>query len=284
VNEHQKRLRFREILEGDQGVLAPSVPEPLLARLTQDCGFQLVHIAGNGMHRTMFLPDEGMVTMTEMADRGRVVSEVLDIPLLLDAETGYGGSGQTARAVRLWERAGVAGMRLEDGLEGQSGINRTGESGITPVDLMCDKIKAAVDARTDEAFVLTIRCDGRLSETLEQVHDRCEQYRQAGADAVGLGPGTRDDIIWFGQHMRGPLIVGWTRGSGVTNAHDLFGFGYRVALMPSNVHLAALAGAREFLLELARTGSFEHLASMTGMGDVLRWYSDVGFRTPKPFA
>src|SRR5436189_5728493 len=119
-----------------------------------------MHIAGNGMHRMMFLADEGLVTMTEMADRGRAVSEVLDIPLLLDAETGYGGPVQTARATRLFERAGVSGMRIEDGLEGQSGINRTGESGITPIEQICDKIKAAVDARNDEGFVITIRCDG----------------------------------------------------------------------------------------------------------------------------
>ena len=283
MNERDKRRRFHEILGGNHRVLAPSMPEPLLARLVQDCGYQLMHIAGNGMHRSLLLADESLVTMTEMAERARAVAEALDIPVMVDAETGYGGPPQAARAIRLFERAGAAGLRLEDGLFGKSGINRAKENGITPIQEMCEKIKAAADARVDESFVIAIRCDGRPGESLQQIQERCTAYRDAGADVVGLGPGTKEDLAWFGVHIPQPLMASWTASTGLKNVNELFDYGYRVALMPSNVHLAALAGARAFLLDLARTGTTDSLAGVRGMDQVRRWYGAIGFRTPEPF-
>ena len=157
--------------------MAPSAPDPMFARLIQDCGYKLFHLAGNGMHRSLVLPDCSMVTMTEMAHRAGTIAEVLDIPMLVDGETGYGGPLQTARAVRDFERAGVAGIRFEDSMFGQNGIDDVRPP--VPVVEMADKIKAAADARTDKALVLVVRCDARAVESRDQVLQRIGAYVEA---------------------------------------------------------------------------------------------------------
>src|SRR5687767_14267806 len=199
----------------------------MFARLVQDCGYQLLHLAGNGMHRSMMLADESLVTMTEMAERGGAIAEVLDVPLMVDGETGYGGPTQTARATRLFEKAGAAGTRLEDSLFGFNGIHRMGVDGITPVQDMCDKIKAVVDTRTDQDFVLVIRCDVLPMESLEQMRDRFAAYREAGADAVGVTVREKSDLVWVGANVPKPLVNPWPR-AGVSNANDMFAYGYQI--------------------------------------------------------
>ncbi len=251
MDDHAKRLCFREILNGRAGVIAPSAPDPMFARLVQDCGYKLFHLAGNGMHRSLVLPDCSMVTMTEMTQRAGTIAEVLDIPLLVDGETGYGGPLQTARAVRAFERAGVAGIRFEDSNFGENGID-----GVHPpvsVSDMVDKIKAAVDARTDSVLVLAVRCDARTNETREQVVDRIGAYVDAGTDAIGLHLTDAEDHKWFGTAASVPLINPWPR-AGIDTMAEFFALGYKVALVTSSVSMAALAAARTMLLELKNSG------------------------------
>jgi 2-methylisocitrate lyase-like PEP mutase family enzyme len=282
MDDHSKRLRFREILNSTEGVAAPSAPDPMFARLIQDCGFKLFHLAGNGMHRSLMLPDCSMVTMTEMAERSGTIAEVLDIPMLVDGETGYGGPLQTARATRAFERAGVAGIRFEDSLFGHNGIDA--ERPVVSVAEMVDKIKAAVDARTDSALVLAVRCDARQHESREQVLERVAAYIDAGTDAIGLHLTDLEDHKWFGGATAAPLINPWPR-AGLNTLSDFFTLGYKVALVTSSVSMAALAAARSMLLELRNTGrSDEYFAAVAGFDEVRRWYRDLGFRPTKPFA
>jgi 2-methylisocitrate lyase-like PEP mutase family enzyme len=281
MDDHAKRLCFREILNAPVGVIAPSAPDPMFARLVQDCGYKLFHLAGNGMHRSLVLPDCSMVTMTEMTHRAGTIAEVLDIPVLVDGETGYGGPLQTARAVRAFERAGVAGIRFEDSNFGENGID-----GVRPpvsVSDMVDKIKAAVDARTDSALVLVVRCDARATETREQVVDRIGAYVDAGTDAIGLHLTDAEDHKWFGAAAAAPLMNPWPR-AGIDTMAEFFALGYKVALVTSSVSMAALAAARTMLLELKNSGRQDnYFAGAPGFDEVRRWYRDLGFRPTKPF-
>ena len=281
MDDHAKRLCFREILHAPGGVMAPSAPDPMFARLIQDCGYKLFHLAGNGMHRSLVLPDCSMVTMNEMADRAGTIAQVLDIPALVDGETGYGGPLQIARAVRAFERAGVAGIRFEDSRFGQNGID--GVRPPVPVSEFVDMIKAAADARADSALVLVVRCDARAVETREQVLERIGAYVDAGSDAIGVHLTDAEDHKWFGAAQPAPLINPWPR-AGIDTMSEFFALGYKVALVTSSVSMAALAAARTMLLELKNAGRQDnYFASAPGFDEVLRWYRDLGFRPTKPF-
>jgi 2-methylisocitrate lyase-like PEP mutase family enzyme len=281
MDDHAKRLSFREMLTGPVGIIAPSAPDPMFARLIQDCGYRLFHLAGNGMHRSLILPDCSMVSMTEMAQRAGTIAEVLDIPVLVDGETGYGGPLQTARAVRAFERAGVAGIRFEDSRFGENGIDAVRPP--VSVSEMVDKIKAAADARSDSALVLVLRCDARAVETREQVLDRIKAYVDAGIDAIGVHLTNAEDHKWFGSATPAPLINPWPR-AGINTMSEFFALGYKVALVTSSVSMAALAAARTMLLELKNSGCQDnYFAGAPGFDEVRQWYRDLGFRTTKPF-
>jgi 2-methylisocitrate lyase-like PEP mutase family enzyme len=281
MDDHDKRLRFRELLRGPGGVAAPSAPDPMFARLIQDCGYQLFHLAGNGTHRSLLLPDCSMVSMTEMVQRAGTIADVLSIPMLVDGETGYGGTLQTARAVRGFERAGVAGIRFEDSIFGQNGIDA--ERPPLPVSEMADKIKAAADARVDTALVLAVRCDARAVETREQVLERIAAYVEAGSDAIGVHLKSAEDHKWFGASLSVPLMNPWPR-AGIDTLSEFFGLGYKVALVTSSVSLAALAAARTMLLTLKESGQQDdYFAAVPRLDDVQRWYRDLGFRPTKSF-
>jgi methylisocitrate lyase len=222
-----------------------------------------------------------MVTMTEMAQRAGTIAEALDIPVLVDGETGYGGPLQTGRAVRAFERAGVAGIRFEDSMFGQNGID-----GVRPpvsVSEMVDKIKAATDARDDSSLVLVVRCDARASEDREQVLERIGAYVQAGVDGIGVHLEEAEDHKWFGARAPVPLINPWPR-AGINTMSEFFALGYKVALVTSSVSMSALAAARTMLLELKNTGCQDnYFATVSSFDEVRRWYRDLGFRPTKPF-
>jgi 2-methylisocitrate lyase-like PEP mutase family enzyme len=282
MNDHAKRLCFREILKSPDGTIAPSAPDPMFARLIQDCGFKLFHLAGNGMHRSLLLPDSSMVTMNEMAERAGTIAQILDIPMLVDGETGYGGPLQTARAVRAFERAGVAGIRVEDSVFGQNGIDALRP--VVPVAEMVDKIKAAADARADEALVLAVRCDARAMESREQVLKRIRAYIEAGVDAIGVHVRDVEEHQWFGASVPAPLMNPWPR-AGINAMAGFFAMGYKIALVTSSVSMAALAAARTMLLELKKSGCQDgYFDKIEGFDEIRAWYRDLGFRPTKPFA
>lgn len=283
MNDHDKRLRFRDILASPGGSVAPSAPDPMFARLIQDCGYPLVHLAGNGMHRSLLLADRSLVTMTEMVDRATTIARVLDVPLMADGETGYGGPEQTARSVKLFERAGVAGIRFEDSLFGDNGINRMGASGVTPVEGMVDKIKAAVDARADEALVIVVRCDSRQVEPLSQLQERIGAYVTAGADGIGVTLPDAAELRAIGANPPAPLLNPWPR-AGINSTDELFAIGFKIALMTSFVSLTALAAARSMLLNLRKTGRVDgYVTDVDGYPEIRRWYEDLGFRPTQSF-
>ena len=281
MNDHNKRLQFRELLKGSEGIIAPSAPDPMFARLVEDCGYRLFHLAGNGMHRSRVLPDCSMVTMTEMAERAGSIAEVLTIPMIVDGETGYGGPLQTARAVRAFERAGVAGIRFEDSVFGQNGI--AAERPTVTLAEMVDKIKAMADARSDAAMILAVRCDARAAESREQVLERIDAYVSAGIDAIGVHLSDAEEHKWFGANVAVPLMNPWPR-AGINTMTEFFALGFKVALVTSSVSMAALAAARTMLLELKNSGGQDnYFARVDGFAEVRDWYRDLGFRATKRF-
>ena len=180
----KKNARLRELISQPGIVVAPGCHDGLTARLVQQNGFQVCYMGGNGtMASYLGIPDIGLGTATEMITRARYLAEVLDIPLVCDADTGYGDVSSVVRTVREYEAAGVSGIHFED----QVMPKKCGSMGgvqVVPVEEICAKIKAALDARRDPNFMIIARTDCFNTLGIDEAIDRCKKFWDVGADML----------------------------------------------------------------------------------------------------
>ena len=274
MNDQQKRARLRELLGDREGTIAPGVTDALFARLAQDCGFRAAHLSGNALHKNFCLPDRNLVTTTQVAQRIGQISEATDIPLIVDGGSICVETIALTRAVKLYERAGAAAVRFEDALINEYGAAPE-ELAIAPTATVVDQIKAAVDARRDPAFVVIARCDSRPKESLEQVSERLAAYASAGADALGVQLTDVADFRQVAARAPAPMVTLWPKAH--MSAAEFFAAGFRIALTPSSIPLAATHGAREMLLELNRQGNDRnYFARQKELAATEKWYKQLG--------
>ena len=274
MNDQQKRARLRELLNDPKGAIAPGVTDALFARLAQDCGYSAVHLSGNAIHKNFCLPDRNLLTTTQVAQRIGQISEATDIPLIVDGGSICAETIALTRAVKLYERAGAAAVRFEDAAVNEYGAAPE-ELAIAPTVTVVDQIKAAVDARRDPAFVIIARCDSRPKESLDQVCQRMTAYAAAGADAVGVQLTDIDDFRHVGARIRTPIVSLWPKAQ--ISAAEFFALGFRIALTPSSIPLAATNAAREMLLELKRQGTDrDFFARQKELAATESWYKKLG--------
>ena len=274
MNDREKRARLRDIFSGPKGIIAPGVTDALFAQLAQDCGYAAVHLSGNAIHKNFCLPDRNLLSVTQIAQRAAQIAEATEIPLIIDGGPACIETVALARAVKLYERAGAAALRFEDALLNEYGAPAESLA-IAPLQLMVERINAAADARKDETLVLIARCDSRPKESLSQVRERLAAYVEAGADAVGVQLNETEEFRLIGTTAPAPLVSMWPRAR--LNVFDFIEMGYRVALMPSSVPLAAITAARELLLELKRSGrDQDYFARQREFSDSESWYKNLG--------
>jgi methylisocitrate lyase len=264
---------LRQILADENGAIAPGIADPIFARLVEDCGFPAIHLSGNALHKNFCLPDSNLVTVTEVAQRAAHIAEATNIPLIVDGGTGCGAIESLRRTVALLERAGAAAIRFED-----SSVHRTGDGAesisVASKDAIVDSIKAATDARSDSSLTLIMRCDARPKETLAQVHERLMLYIEAGADAVGVQLSNVDDFRQTAGNVSAPLVTMWPRS--LMTAAEFLRLGFRIALMPSSVALAAIGAARTMLSELKESGTErDYFTRQKDFADTERWYKEL---------
>jgi len=274
MNDRQKRARLRELLAGPNGIIAPGVTDALFARLAQDCGYSAVHLSGNAIHKNFCLPDRNLLSVTQIAQRTAQIVEATEIPLIVDGGSACIEMEALARAVKLYERGGAAALRFEDALLNEYGAPAESLA-IAPPQLMIERIKAAANARTDETLVLIARCDSRPKESLNQVQERLAAYVEAGADAVGVQLNDIEEFRRIAATAPAPLVSMWPRAR--MSAFEFIKMGYRIALMPSSVPMAAITAARELLLELTRSGrDQDYFARQREFADSESWYKNLG--------
>ncbi len=274
MNDRQKRARLRELLAGPNGIIAPGVTDALFARLAQDCGYSAVHLSGNAIHKNFCLPDRNLLSVTQIAQCTAQIVEATEIPLIVDGGSACIEMEALARAVKLYERGGAAALRFEDALFNEYG-SPAESLALAPPQLMIERIKAAANARTDETLVLIARCDSRPKESLNQVQERLAAYVEAGADAVGVQLNDIEEFRRIGATAPAPLVSMWPRAR--MSAFEFIKMGYRIALMPSSVPMAAITAARELLLELTRSGrDQDYFARQREFADSESWYKNLG--------
>ena len=274
MTDQEKRQRLRAILADPTGAIAPGVTDALFARLAQDCGYSAVHLSGNAIHKNFCLPDRNLLTATQIGQRIGQIAEATDIPVIVDSGSICAETIALARAVKLYERAGAAALRFEDALVNEYGAAPE-DLAIAPISVVVDCIKAAADARRDKALVLIARCDSRPAESLDQVCERLAAYAEAGADAVGVQLTDGADFRRIGAGAPAPVVTLWPKAQ--MSAAEFFAMGFRIALTPSSIPLAATAAARAMLLELKQTGNDrDYFARQQGFAEADAWYKKVG--------
>jgi carboxyvinyl-carboxyphosphonate phosphorylmutase len=251
--------RLRELLNSGQMVVAPGAFDPLAARLVEEAGFAAVYMTGFGTSAALLgRPDVGLLTMTEMADSAGRIAACVDIPLIADADTGYGNPLNVIRTVGAYEAAGVAGLHIEDQVAPKKCGHMEGKL-VIGADEMAQKVRAAVDARTDPDFVIIARTDARAVEGLDSALDRARRYRDAGADVLFIEALVSEAEIEAAAAAFPdvPLLFNWAEGGKTppVSLDRLTELGYRIVIFPIGTLLAATAAMRRILKEIAAAGT-----------------------------
>jgi methylisocitrate lyase len=235
----------------------PGVFDALVAMLAERAGFEGIYLSGAALSAASGLPDVGLLSMSEFVEQVRVVTAASSLPLLVDADTGFGGPINVERTVREIERAGAAAIQIED----QELPKRCGHlSGKTLVGVeeMERKIRAAASARGDPEFVIVARTDARGVEGFEAAVGRARRYLGAGADVIfPEALESREEIASFQRALEAPLLANMTEfgRSPLLSVAELNQIGYRIALFPVTAFRAAIKAAERSLEEIRRTGS-----------------------------
>lgn len=249
--------RLRQLLSGDGLLTAPGVFDGLSAALVARTGFSAAYLTGAGVSVAGFgLPDIGLLTLTEMADRARVAVDALDgVPLIADADTGYGAPLNVARTVRAYERAGVAAIQLEDQVFPKRCGHLPDKEVVTAAEFL-DKLDAALNARTDTDLLVVARTDARAPLGLDEAVDRANAYAAAGADIIFVeAPRDRAEIERIAAQVDAPLLINMVQGGLTpdTCAEDLTALGYRIAIYPGALLGAYVLHGLEALARLGGT-------------------------------
>jgi 2,3-dimethylmalate lyase len=276
------RARLRELLASDAGpLIAPGAYDALSARLVEQAGFDVVYMTGFGTTASLIgRPDVGLLSGTEMIDNARRIVAAVDVPVIADADTGYGNAINVLRTVQTYEQAGVAGIHLEDQVLPKKCGHMSGKA-VIAADEMVGKIRAAVEARRDPDLVLIARTDAAAVHGLDDAIDRARAFADAGADVLFVeAPTSEDDIARVAGELRGvaPLVFNWAEG-GRTPPIPLARIaelGFALVLFPIGTLLAATAGIRRLLASLRDDGvpavddlpAFDDFTDLIGLPEI----------------
>lgn len=253
----ERRAKFRELLAGDQIVQFPGAINPINAQIIEQTGFEGVYISGGAFSAAMGLPDIGLTTLTEVADHGRNIARVTNLPTFIDADTGWGEAMNVARTIQEFEDAGISGMHLEDQVNPKRCGHLDGKEVVTTAE-MSKRIAAAVKGRRDENFVISARTDSRAGEGLDAAIDRAKAYADAGADLIfpeamrNLG-----EFEKFASSVDVPILANMTEfgKSELFTTEQLANVGVKVVIYPVTTLRLAMGAIKSGLQTIRDQGT-----------------------------
>ena len=249
------RAVFRERLRADGMITAPGAYDCITARMVEQAGFPAVYMTGAGTAATLGYPDYGLVTMSEMAANAGRLAAATTLPVIADADTGYGNELNVVRTVREYERRGVAGIHIED----QGFPKRCGhleDKVVIPLSDYLAKIRAAASAKRDPDFLLIARTDSRAVLGFEEAIRRANAALEAGADMAFVeAPQTREEVAAIPRLVGGPCLLNvvWRGKTPDISLDDAQSMGYKVAILPALLFTAVIGVSDAMLEELRRT-------------------------------
>ena len=254
------RRKLKQLLARRQLLIAPGVFDGLSARLVEEAGFEAIYLSGGAVARSMGVPDIGLVTMSEVIERAVQVVAAVKIPVIADADTGYGNALNLVRAVREFERAGVAAIHIEDQVTPKRCGHLEGKEVISLAE-MEKKLAAALQSRSDPDFIIIGRTDSRAVHGLDDAIRRGKSFARLGVDAVFVeAPQSEAEMETIARSIpEVPLMVNMFKGgkTPLLPASRLEKMGFRIAIFPSETQRAAIYAMREALAMLKRDGSTE---------------------------
>ena len=251
--------KLRQLLKQDGIVLAGGAYDALSARIVEEAGYPLCTVTAAGFCLSRGYPNIGLVTMKEMADNAAYIADAVDIPVIVDADTGFGPPVNVMRTVREFEKAGVAGIHIEDQVWPNRGGHNEGKQVLSIKD-MTQKIHAACDARRDSDFVIMARCDSLMVTGLEDTLARGEAYVEAGADMIFFEMRENlDEIRAMGERLgkRIPLHFNHSASGKVPllPIADIEKLGFKTVAFYLQTIMAAAKAMRDILREIKQTGN-----------------------------
>lgn len=281
--------RLRALLNRPGPLLVPGAYDALSARLVEHAGFDAAYMTGFGTTATLLgLPDVGLLSLPEMVDNAGRMVRAVDVPLISDADTGYGNVLNVARTVQQFEHAGVAAIHLEDQVAPKRCGHMAGKQ-VVPVGEMVEKVHAAVAARSDPNLVLIARTDARAVEGLDRALERASAYLDAGADALFVeAPESDAELAAVAAAFPDtPLIFNWVeRGRTPMLALERIAeLGFALVIFPVATLFSATAGMQRYLAEIRRAGTplavlddaagFEEFTELVGLPELRTFEEQV---------
>jgi carboxyvinyl-carboxyphosphonate phosphorylmutase len=275
-------VTLRELLDGPEPVIAPGAYDALSARLVEQAGFGAVYMTGFGASASLLgRPDVGLLSFGEMVDHARRLVQAVGVPVIADADDGYGNPLNVLRTVREYEAAGVAALHLEDQVSPKRCGHLEGKD-VIPAGEMVEKVRAAVEARTSDELVIIARTDARAVEGLDAALERARLYREAGADVLFVeAPESEDEVAAVAQAFPDtPLLFNAIEGgrTPLLELDRLHELGFRLILWPLTALFAAAQAVQEALARLHAQGApagdgalpFEAFTDAVGLPEVQR--------------
>ncbi|KIN63477.1 Isocitrate lyase family protein [Sulfitobacter noctilucicola] len=277
-------MTLKERLARDTILTAPGVYDGLTAAIAAEAGFEALYLSGAAVAYTRLgRPDIGLTSVTEMADTMTLIADRVELPVIIDADTGFGNALNAQRTMRLYERAGASALQIED----QTYPKRCGhlkDKSLIPVGEMAGKVAAMADARQSDETLIVARTDAIAVEGLNAALDRAERYLEAGADVLFIeAPQDRAQMEAvtkrFGERV--PLLANMVEGGAtpITSARDLQALGFSIAIFPGGIVRALARTAQDYYASLHSNGSnrpfsdrmfdFDGLNNVIGTGDML---------------
>lgn len=253
---------LRALLTSKRISVMPGCWDAIGARLIEGAGFPAVYMSGLCVAASHGKPDVGLVTATEMVQHGRIIAEAVSLPVFCDADTGYGGLANVADTVRAFERAGVAGIHLEDQVVPKKCAALAGKQ-LVSIDEMAARLKVAQDARRDPDFVIVGRTDALAVAGLDEAIRRARAFEEAGADAVMvMSLSTPEDMRKVTAAVKVPAIVLMAETvRPLIAAAELEAMGFPAVIYPLSILLRGVAAQREILAALSKEGTTERFVS-----------------------
>ena len=257
----QGPTQLRALLTREELLTAPGVYDGLSAKIAEAAGVAVLYVSGGAIARSMGYPDIGLVTLTEMQRRLEEIRAVTALPLIVDADTGYGNALNVIRTVRAYARSGAAALHIEDQVEPKRCGHYEGKK-VVDIAEMVQKIQAAVEACGDSGLLIIARTDARAVLGLDAAIERGNAYAEAGADMIFVeAPQSLAEIERIALEVKAPLMINmfWGGKTPLVPAEHLAALGYRIMIVPSDLQRAAIRAMQRAAAEIRTHG---HTAAM----------------------
>ena len=260
--QNTRTKQLRQLMDNDKIIVAPGCYDALSAKILEAAGFKVIYVTGYGLSAsTLGSPDLGLVTMTEIEMRARNICNAVSLPVIVDADTGYGSAINVQRTVRQIEQTGAGGIQLED-QEWPKKCGHMEGKRVIAKSAMMQKIRAAIDARMDPDFVIIARSDARAVTGMDEAIDRINLYLEAGADFGFIdAPQSVEELKRQPLEAKGPVVANMIEGGKTPNLspQELEKMGYKLVIFPLSLIYAGAYSMLECAKSLINKGTTEAL-------------------------